>query len=716
MVAAPWGQFDHRQRTNPSYVREFRKIPENLLMQHSNGLGLDFGGQKGPVVVRHVRDSIGSHVQFEYQTHDSTLFVQTVLKVYDDGTITHASKVTNMVNMEQQIPVTLDLEFAVSRAGYGQLTDRGAVDMPDPSNVLKFFPGENGAGVLVQNPDLGGWMLAHTIFYNETSQKHIKVDRSLFPEEGVQPYPPLRSMKRPIQGILVGPWETLKLVVSFRPGNESLSNQFDSFSEVKYADEVAPDFLFTHQDGMSDSGEIQRRHLDELSGSHWDSTETIESTILWTNVNYILGCCCVPLSGPRGDGTCCVADHFALNLGWPRDNYWQMRLLMNLDSTRLTQLLPNNPEGASQYEGKVRQALTNHLTWLFQMAVTDIRINGNIRHFWRRSYLVNGLPKDGEVFQLDTQCYPFLELCEYFEAYRHEPRTNHIIESILTTNSFQNILQDLLSRRDSETNLFASDETPADDDLGEYKFHLSSNILLWHTLCKLGKLLSLPQFELLVPAAVSSEVLTNFAAVIKKSVLRNFTGRKAFTIRDGQGAYRDILAYGLDPSKDLGDPMRYRHYHDGNDLPTLYAQEWGFLKRDSGEKHDDLHLRQLWENTMVWAFAPGPPSAGFNSGYKGAGTEPFHGLGSDHSPGPWTLGFFQEWKFAQMVGDKRRENKAWRHIQGSAQFDGTFSEAVDIQTGVCTSKTWFSWPGAMIAENLIDTVIGQTRRACPDGR
>ncbi|KAH8771059.1 hypothetical protein F5883DRAFT_416440 [Diaporthe sp. PMI_573] len=626
------------------------QIYQNLLMQHSNGLGLDFGGQKGPVVVRHVRDSIGSHVQFEYQTHDSTLFVQTVLKVYDDGTITHASKVTNMVNMEQQIPVTLDLEFAVSRAGYGQLTDRGAVDMPDPSNVLKFFPRENGAGVL----------------------------------------------GRPIQGILVGPWETLRLAVSFRPGNESLSNQFDSFSEVKYADEVALDFLFTHHDGMSDSGEIQRRHLDELSGSNWDSTETIESTILWTNVNYILGCCCVPLSGPH--------------------NYWQMRLLMNLDSTRLTQLLPNSPEGASQYEWKVRQALTNHLTWLFQMAVTDIRINGNIRHFWRRSYLVNGLPKDGEVFQLDTQCYPFLELCEYSEAYWNEPRTKHIIESILTTNSFKNVLQDLLSRRDSETNLFVSDETPADDDLGEYKFHLSSNILLWHTLCKLGKLLSLPQFELHVPAAVSSEVLTNFAAVIKKSVLRNFTGRKAFTIRDGQGAYRDILAYGLDPSKDLGDPMRYRHYHDGNDLPTLYAQEWGFLKRDHGDKHDDLHLRQLWENTMVWAFTPGPASAGFNTGYKGAGTEPFHGLGSDHSPGPWTLGFFQEWKFAQMVGDKRRENKAWRHIQGSAQFDGTFSEAVDIQTGVCTSKTWFSWPGAMIAENLIDTVIGQTQRARPDGR
>ncbi|KKY32338.1 hypothetical protein UCDDA912_g07709 [Diaporthe ampelina] len=503
MVAAPWPQFDHAQRTNPVYVRNFRKIPEKLLMQQRSGLGLDIGGQKGPVVIRHVQGSIGSQVQFEYRLLKSNIFVQTALRVHEDGLIIHASKVTNSNDKVEMIPVTLDM-----------------------------------------------------IVY--------------------------------------------KVIM--------------------------------------------------------------------------------------------------------------MKLLRKLDSTKLAWLLPNNSASASQYDEKIRQALTKHLTWLFKMAVTEIEIDGQIRYFWRRSYLVNGKPKDGEVFQLDTQCYPFLELCEYFDAHVGEPETELIIQNILQTASFINILWDLLSRRDSATSLFSSDETPADDDLGNYKFHLSSNILAWHTLDKLGELLSRPQFSPLAPAGVDGGGLRNLAAMIKDSILVNFRSRQFFTFSGGQRIDQDILAYGLDPSKELDDSMRYRHYHDGNDLPTLYAQEWGLLKSNAYDEYDEPDLRALWEKTMVWAFTPGSASAGFNPGYQGDGTEPFHGLGSDHSPGPWTLGFFQEWRFAQMVGDEGRAHKAWRQIDGSAQFDGTFSEAVDIHTGVCTSKTWFSWPGAMIAENLIDTVIGQVQQ------
>jgi uncharacterized protein len=296
------------------------------------------------------------------------------------------------------------------------------------------------------------------------------------------------------------------------------------------------------------------------------------------------------------------------------------------------------------------------------------------------------------------------------------------ILSILSTNFFRNTLLDLLSRRDSGTNLFASDASPADDDHGEYRFHLSSNVLLWHTQCKLGKLLSLPQFREFAPSAVSGGSLNSVAAVLRTSILKNFTGRNAFTIlaREivgillescglGQGMYRHILAYGIDPSKDLKDPLRYRHYHDGTDMPTLFVREWGFLKAQSGKKGDDPALRDLWENTMAWSFTPSEALAGFNTGYQGTDTEPFHRLGSDRSPEPWPLGFFQEWKFAQMVEDKGREHKTWIRIRKLAHFGGTFSEAVDIQTGVCTSTAWPSWPGAMIAENLIDTVIGQVQ-------
>lgn len=709
MVAAPWPQFDHAQRENPEYVRKFRKIPEERLMQQANGLGLDFGEPKGPVVIRPIRDSVGSQVQFEYLIGDDTLFVQTVLKVHHDGTITHASKVTNMSLADQVIPVTLDLAFAVSRAGYGQLTDRGAVDMPDPSNSLDCFSGPYDDGVLaIENRSLGGRVLAHIMFFNETTNEYIGVDGSLYAQQGELQTPPHRPSERAIQYIQLGSQETLKLAVAFLPENISSAYPPAFPPGMTGIDEIAPDFLFSHRDGMPDSGEIAKRHVVELSGVNCDSAETIESTILWANVNYILGCCCVPMSGLEGESTCCIADHFALNLGWPRDNYWQMRLLRKLNLCNLANLLPHNWDIARQYDAKIHQALTSHLTWLFKTAVTQIEIDGTRHHFWRRSYLVNGQPKDGKVFQLDTQCYPFLELCEYFEAYGHVPETEAVIESILRTDSFNNILQDLLSRQDVKTNLFGSDETPADDDLGEYKFHLSSNILLWNTLCKLSELLSYSQFGSLASATVDIEALKRLAVTIRKSILTNFRSRQAVTDYDGQEIYWDILAYGLNPSKNLGDPLRYRHYHDGNDMPTLYAPEWGFLKSDVYDE-DDSDLRTLWTNTMIWAFHPGPAEAGFNSGYKGNGTERFHGLGSDHSPGPWTLGFFQEWKFAQMVGDEQREHKAWSRIEGSAQFDGTFSEAVDIHTGVCTSKTWFSWPGAMIAENLIDTVIEQVQ-------
>ncbi|KAL1879163.1 hypothetical protein Daus18300_001742 [Diaporthe australafricana] len=721
MVAAPWPQFDHLRRKDPGYVRWFRKIPETLLMKHHSGLGLDFEGQKGSVVVKHVKDSIGSHAQFEYLIRDSNLFVQTALKVHDHGAVVHASRITNMSNMEQMIQVTLDMAFAVSRAGYGQLTDRGTVEMPDPTNAFACLRGSNGAGVLaVDNGSLRGRIIAYITFYSRTAGQYIEVNHSLFAQGKAVQYPPHEPTERARQLLRMSPGETMILAVSFHPQNipppdpqnVSSPNPFANFSEDQgYG--ILSDAQFSHQDGEIDPSILVQRHTEQLYGNNPDSAETIQSKIFWANVNYILGCCCVPTPHSQGNGTCCVADHFALNLGWPRDNYWQMRLLRKLDWEKLEMLLPNNLDSASQYHGKIRHALGSHLFWLFQMATTNITIDGQVRHFWRRSYLVNGLPKDGEVFQLDTQCYPFLELCEYFDTYGHEDGVKNDIGFFLQTESFKNVLQDLLARRDNETGLFKSDETPADDDVGDYKFHLSSNILLWHTLRKLSGLLSPACFGSVAPPLVGqwhepSQALKGQADSIKAAILQYFTGLQHLPTREGPVS-TSILAYGFDPSKSLEDPTRHRFYHDGNDMPTLFAPEWGFLKSNDMDPYDDPQLISLWKNTMLWAFTPS------NSGYQGKGQEKFHGLGSDHSQGPWTLGFFQEWKFAQIVGDTAKEQKAWKQIEGSAQFDGTFSEAVDISTGECTSKTWFSWPGAMIAENLIDVVIAQVWQPATSG-
>lgn len=72
-----------------------------------------------------------------------------------------------------------------------------------------------------------------------------------------------------------------------------------------------------------------------------------------------------------------------------------------------------------------------------------------------------------------------------------------------------------------------------------------------------------------------------------------------------------------------------------------------------------------------------------------------------HTRGPWPLGFAQEFIFASLLVDRAAIEDAWRRIQGSMFMDGLFSEAVNAETGECTSKAWFSWPGCVISSALI---------------
>lgn len=733
MVAAPWPQFDKNQRTNPEYVRRFRKIMEKMLEKHRPGLGVRFGIRNGPVIIKHVRDSLGSQVQGEYCVEEQSLFFQTFLKVNGNGTVLQASRVTNMGISDQKLPVFLDLGFAVSRAGYGQLTDKGEVPMPDPANIVYVARDVQNAAcmVAIDNNSLGGRLVAYVAFYNVTTQKQIEIESALLPATGLvrETQITYRHCQDQSQLVPIASGETIKFAVSFHPVTlrpENILSPFAYFLGPKAVDtaELIHDKLFAHDDGISDPRVIVQRYFREVAGCNQNKSDKVESAILWANTNYIIGCCSIPVWHPEGDSYCIIADHVALPLGWPRDNYWQLRLLRKLGMgrkpTNIDKLFPENHNKARDYSYKINRILTGHLWWLFRVATTEVNVGGDIQHYWRRSYLINGQPKDGTVFQLDTQCYPFLELCEYWEAYGHDPSAKDMVRCILRTDSFRKVLRDLLARRDPKTSLFASDETPADDDLGDYKFHLSSNILLWYTLMKLSELLGHPCFVLIAEECLDTlyrpwEALKGWASLVKKGILRCFITSLHSNSRN-QSSFStwakpsQMLAYGFDPSKERNDPDRHRQYHDGNDLPTLYANEWGFFKNHDCESEDEMALAETWKNTMDWALTPDPDefrTPGYNTGYQGMGTEPFHGLGSDHSPGPWTLGFFQEWKYAQMMGDKESEREAWDKITGSVQWDGSFSEAVDIQDGKCTSKTWFSWPGAMVAENLIDTLIEQ---------
>lgn len=334
-----------------------------------------------------------------------------------------------------------------------------------------------------------------------------------------------------------------------------------------------------------------------------------------------------------------------------------MRLLLKAKSN-VDKLL--EAPAAEAYKSVIHRTTKGHLHWVFNTAQ---RPHG----FWHRSYLVTGRPKDGPVFQLDQQCYPFLELCDFYEQY---PDESPFIRSLLDGGSASQVISLIMSRRDPKTGLLTTDETPGDDAV-EYPFHFSSHVLLWHTLSRLSQLLlaAWPD-SLLNPAD-----LQFFAASIRTATLTHFL--MPFYSSTGL----PTLAYLTDGA------AHYTVYHDANDIPTLFATQWGFLASPA--------QIQAWSNTMIFAFSP-TNSTGYCSSGK------FRGLGSVHSAGPWPLGYFQEWVYAGMIGNKAEEADAWRRIAGAMLWDGTFCEAVDAETAECSSKNWFSWPGAMIAAELVE--------------
>lgn len=288
------------------------------------------------------------------------------------------------------------------------------------------------------------------------------------------------------------------------------------------------------------------------------------------------------------------------------------------------------------------------------------------------------MPKDRAIFQLDQQCYPLLELCDYYEFV---PDAKEFVSDILVREeTVGDIVALLESRRDSECGLFPTDETPGDDPV-EFPFHFSSHVLLWYTMTRLAGLVEglglTPGLE--PSSSSSSSRLHNLAESILSATMQRFvavnphTGERMFAyLTDGAG--------------------RHVFYHDANDIPTLFAGEWGFV--------NSLEDRDLWRRTMEFGL-----SSANEGGFYGDG--PYGGLGSVHTRGPWPLGYFQELVFAEMTGDHLAREKAWKKIQDVTFSDGLFSEAVDAHTGECTSKAWFSWPGSMIGSALLQDRLGQ---------
>lgn len=310
------------------------------------------------------------------------------------------------------------------------------------------------------------------------------------------------------------------------------------------------------------------------------------------------------------------------------------------------------------YKASIRSIVRGHLEWVFTQAQ---RPNG----FWQRSYLVNGKPKDGSVFQLDQQCYPLLELCDFLN---HFPEESKFARSIVDTGVIQDILSVLNSKKNPSTGLWPTDETPGDDAVA-FPHHFSSHVLLWRTFTRLHRFFA----RLGVLQGSQSLQLNTAAIVLRKRSIKAFSatrpecGRPMFAyLTDGHG--------------------KYTFYHDANDIPTLFAPDWEFVSTP-----DEL---AAWTNTMRFAF-----SSANEKGYCSEG--PYGGLGSVHSPGSWTLGYYQELAYAASLNDVPAIQAAWKKIAAAMHWDGTFSEAVDPHTARCASKAWFSWPGSMIGALLI---------------
>jgi meiotically up-regulated gene 157 (Mug157) protein len=90
---------------------------------------------------------------------------------------------------------------------------------------------------------------------------------------------------------------------------------------------------------------------------------------------------------------------------------------------------------------------------------------------------------------------------------------------------------------------------------------------------------------------------------------------------------------------------------------------------------------------MDFAFSPANP--GWADGRRA-------GLGSAHTPGPWTLGDIQAWVRARVTGNAEAAADALSRLEEVAFVDGMLPEAYDAD-GDARIRHWFAWPGAALA-------------------
>ncbi|MBA2317495.1 MAG: glycoside hydrolase family 125 protein [Euzebyales bacterium] len=402
-----------------------------------------------------------------------------------------------------------------------------------------------------------------------------------------------------------------------------------------------------HVTGLGpDAADADARRLADAVAPYVQRASSPARDLVRRGVAYLLGCCLVP----AGEATCVLTDHRILPLSWTRDAYWCVRALL-----------------ASPDAGVLDLAAA-HVRWLFETAE---RPGGT----WARAYRPDGRARD-LAFQLDQQCYPLLELADLTDAASDaDPagRLGHRRIAGRLGAHVPAVLAALEAHRAPSVDLYATDETPADDPVPA-PYHFSTHVLLWHTLRRLA--------DTAGRLGLDADELGRRAHAVRAATLDAFTVERGDALR---------FAYAVDLAGTVID------YHDANDLPTAFAPVWGFCSADD----------PTWRGTVAWAFSPAN-ARGFFPG-------PCGGLGSVHTPGAWPLGDVQELVVARLTGEGARERQALRRLVVTACWDGALPEARDPRSGAVRSRHWFAWPAAALVTALTDPRLAGSAPPRPPG-
>lgn len=600
ITLTPIPQFPNGQFYSSGFVRQYRRRLVELSEQPACGFGLRPRGNVLNTTI-HLVDTTAPLFRYRLDHFEITsLFLAG--ENNEQAWLINQVAISNPGHVPAIFVYDIGGTLSMNRCSYGQLTEAGPIPLQPLENVLE---------VKANHLSL--------------ANRHLPARADLFVFDGPEPLPLSADLQTDAAPVSYS--HTTRM--SLPPGETRLITMMYLLTPSE-KEPVAPT-----------GTEIDRwitRARESLP--QWKASgDQSAAYIIQRNIDYILSCCAVPVTDEH---VCVITDHQLLPLAWNRDAYYMMQLL--LQAEQQTEHLVE-VSWQSVWREKIHHVIKGYLLWMFETAQ---RPHG----YWGRAYLTTGYCKD-DVFQLDQQCYPLLELCDYAMRFNDEELVKRLLPQI------NEILRMLMTYKDSHKWLFRTGETPADDKMA-YPYHFSSQVLLWHTLKRVAHLNASMSFTPLDLAA--------WAEHVRQDCLEGFQ-----TTYEGKA----LFAYLTDLHG------HYQLYQDANDLPMVYAPVWGFCQSDD----------ELWVHTMQFALSP-HNKGGFYAG-------PFGGLSSVHTPHPWPLGDGQELLYGKVTGDQERYKRVLQKLKQVIQWDGLYSEAIDEETGRVESRHWFSWPGAFISTILL---------------